>query len=81
VIRESLQDEGVAVLAGERIKEHNATVHFGVDFNPRDGHKFESFIIDTHKFIGQNLTKGFPKASRARVRMCRRVTRWSARFT
>jgi hypothetical protein len=48
MIRECLQDERIAVFAGERIKKYNSTIHFGVDFNASDSHKLKTFIIDTY---------------------------------
>ena len=48
MIGECLQDQSITRFTGERIKEHNATIHFGVDFNAGDGHELKSFIVDTN---------------------------------
>lgn len=57
MVVERLEDLAVAVLAAQRVEEHDCPVHLGIDVDRGHRDQVETFVIDLGQLLGDYLAE------------------------
>ena len=67
MVAERLEDPLVAVVAGERVEEHDRPVELVVDVDRRDRDELEALVVDPHQLVGDDLAQRLVETGAAGV--------------